>query len=250
MSRKLLMSDFDGTLYFHDGRGLREKDVQAIRDFQKMGNLFVLCTGRPVLMRPLIQDKVKDRVRFDLEVFSCGSLIRDRNGNTVYEKTLPASFVREALLEYPEANFMIHHEKGIFYTRKIVEEGGFLLGSFEDLPEGKIWEMSLDFHDPKGFEAMEGLRHVKGISCYENASVADFVSEGVSKAEALKQALQFCGLRPEDSMAIGDSWNDIPMIEAAGVGITFPDSPEVVRNAADLITDGIAESLDLMESME
>ena len=41
---KILASDFDNTLFFSDG--VHKEDVEAIRTFQKQGNLFGLCTGR------------------------------------------------------------------------------------------------------------------------------------------------------------------------------------------------------------
>ena len=43
---KMLASDYDGTLYFEFG--YRKTDLEAIRQFQKEGNLFGLCSGRPL----------------------------------------------------------------------------------------------------------------------------------------------------------------------------------------------------------
>lgn len=44
---KALASDFDRTLFFYDERGsyYRLEDVQAIKHFQSLGNLFGVCTG-------------------------------------------------------------------------------------------------------------------------------------------------------------------------------------------------------------
>ncbi|WP_305151900.1 HAD hydrolase family protein [uncultured Dubosiella sp.] len=41
---KWLASDYDGTLYFEDG--YKQEDLEAIRAFQKQGNMFGLCSGR------------------------------------------------------------------------------------------------------------------------------------------------------------------------------------------------------------
>lgn len=43
---KILASDFDNTLYFHNS--MKENDLKAIKKFQEKGNLFGICTGREI----------------------------------------------------------------------------------------------------------------------------------------------------------------------------------------------------------
>ena len=43
---KVLASDFDGTIYFEDG--FHQEDMKKIKEFQKSGHLFGICTGRPL----------------------------------------------------------------------------------------------------------------------------------------------------------------------------------------------------------
>ena len=48
MNLKILASDYDGTLFFGEEEpNFRERDIKAIKEFQKAGNLFGICTGRP-----------------------------------------------------------------------------------------------------------------------------------------------------------------------------------------------------------
>ena len=42
---KVLASDYDGTLLFNEK--FKEGDLKKIKEFQKAGNLFGLCSGRP-----------------------------------------------------------------------------------------------------------------------------------------------------------------------------------------------------------
>ena len=49
-------------------------------------------------------------------------------------------------------------------------------------------------------------------------------------------------------MAIGDSFNDIPMLEWAGIGVAVANAPEIVRSKADYVTlsneeGGVAEAI-------
>ena len=41
---KVLASDYDGTLLFNEQ--FKEGDLKKIKEFQKAGNLFGLCSGR------------------------------------------------------------------------------------------------------------------------------------------------------------------------------------------------------------
>ena len=45
---KLIASDFDGTILIDES--INKNDIKAIRDFQNVGNLFGLVTGRSCLL--------------------------------------------------------------------------------------------------------------------------------------------------------------------------------------------------------
>ena len=47
-----------------------------------------------------------------------------------------------------------------------------------------------------------------------------------------------CGSRRDDTLAIGDGANDIPMIEAAGLGVAYHAKPAVADAAAARIDHG------------
>jgi len=61
---------------------------------------------------------------------------------------------------------------------------------------------------------------------------------GVSKGTALRELAVEMGLRPSEMMAIGDSENDIEMLEAAGVGVAVANAPATTRSAADWVSEG------------
>jgi Cof subfamily protein (haloacid dehalogenase superfamily) len=63
---------------------------------------------------------------------------------------------------------------------------------------------------------------------------------GVSKGAALAVVLEELGLDPAAVIAVGDSWNDLEMIEAAGLGVAMGHAPEGVRARADHVC-GTAE---------
>lgn len=58
-----------------------------------------------------------------------------------------------------------------------------------------------------------------------------------SKADVLEELVNQEGLTLEETAAVGDGANDIPMIEKAGLGIAFNAKP-AVRKVADVVVDG------------
>jgi phosphoserine phosphatase len=69
-------------------------------------------------------------------------------------------------------------------------------------------------------------------------SVAEPVLGREAKRETLLELARARRLRPEQALAVGDGANDIPMIEAAGLGVAFHGKPAVAAAAAARIDHG------------
>ena len=59
-----------------------------------------------------------------------------------------------------------------------------------------------------------------------------------TKKQVLEQAVIELGLSPADSLAIGDGANDIPMIEAAGLGVAYHAKPKTAAAAPARVDHG------------
>jgi phosphoserine phosphatase len=68
--------------------------------------------------------------------------------------------------------------------------------------------------------------------------VAEPVVGREAKLDALIELRERFGLAPEDTLAVGDGANDIPMIEAAGLGVAFHGKPAIREAAAACIDHG------------
>src|SRR5690606_1533103 len=58
----------------------------------------------------------------------------------------------------------------------------------------------------------------------------------VSKEKALLVLSNYYNVPLENTMAIGDNYNDIPMLSLAGMGIVMGNAPLEVKNSADAET--------------
>ena len=69
------------------------------------------------------------------------------------------------------------------------------------------------------------------------------VVDGQRKAELLRELAEKEGIRLEQTIAVGDGANDLPMLSIAGLGIAFRAKPLVRENAKNAIStlglDGI-----------
>ena len=68
---------------------------------------------------------------------------------------------------------------------------------------------------------------------------------GIDKAKCLEKLLERMQIDRKNVIACGDGFNDLSMIEFAGLGVAMANAQQVVKNAADYITlsneeDGVA----------
>jgi Cof subfamily protein (haloacid dehalogenase superfamily) len=99
---------------------------------------------------------------------------------------------------------------------------------------------------------LAALRALLGDRAYLTRSHVDFVevlSPKVNKGEALAFVAQYDGATLEETMAVGDAWNDVPLISAAGIGIAMGSGPPELLAQADAVVgdvahDGVAEAIE------
>lgn len=77
----------------------------------------------------------------------------------------------------------------------------------------------------------------------------EIIREGVGKGTALLRLGGYLGIAPEEIMAVGDSENDLDMIQKAGLGVAMANSEKVILEHADAVTgsndeDGAAAAIE------
>lgn len=77
----------------------------------------------------------------------------------------------------------------------------------------------------------------------------EFSHPAATKGLALRHLAEHCGVPREAVMAVGDGYNDLDMIEYAGLGVMMANAREEVKRYADYVTgsndaDGVAEAVE------
>ena len=76
----------------------------------------------------------------------------------------------------------------------------------------------------------------------------EIMHKGVNKGEALKALINYLGIDKDDVIAFGDNYNDLPMLELAGIGVVMGNANDEVKEKGDYITaknteDGVAKAI-------
>ena len=74
---------------------------------------------------------------------------------------------------------------------------------------------------------------------YGMGNYSDVIKRGVTKATGMQHVLDYLGIARENCIGVGDSANDLPMIEFAGLGVAMGNAPEGVKARADAVTESI-----------
>jgi len=101
--------------------------------------------------------------------------------------------------------------------------------------------------DPDEARAVIRDRHLP-VRLLDTGFAIHLQALGINKGTALWEIAGEMGLSPSEMMAIGDSENDIEMLEVAGVGVAVQNAPAATRRAADWVTgsaygDGFLEAV-------
>ena len=177
----ILASDLDGTLLFNDVPGqVKKEDIEAIKKFQNNGNLFGVCTGRP------IGDVKIDAIDIDFYVVSSGAVVLDKNRQVISEELIDEDIVFAIYNKYIDQVYVCVHGDGKLYNTK---DGRFNLNTtridaVEQLKGHHLYGLSIDALDEKrAKEITDEINEQFGnyVDAYQNIDCVDIEKKVVQK---------------------------------------------------------------------
>ncbi|MDU5414364.1 MAG: HAD-IIB family hydrolase, partial [Clostridium perfringens] len=100
------------------------------------------------------------------------------------------------------------------------------------------------------FKAKEELKKYEDLEVVSSSpSNFEVMNKGTSKGRAVKVLADILNINREEIMCLGDSENDLSMIEFAGLGVAMGNAEEFLKEKADYITDtnendGVAKAIE------
>lgn len=254
---KLLATDYDGTLKYGDS--VMEEDLEAIRRWQSEGNLFCIVTGRSGAS---ISKEMEDHgLNVDYLVCNNGALIFDKDWNRLYEnymETIAAIDLVYAMKEMDDVvsvvvnDGMKRHKIEVNPNLKDNRYGHLKPDMAEEdaLNLPRYCQIVISMTDSEAAVKMaEQINHFFSayLNAYANNTCVDVVASGVNKGEGLTFAAAYAGIEDPDVYAIGDGYNDLPMIEAYENGAAIAFAPADVQEAARNVYMSLSEMVDAIE---
>lgn len=257
---KLLALDIDGTL-INDKRELTDKTILAVKRAIESGVHVTLCTGRPIQgVRWLV-----DRLGITTPVITYnGAEIVDPMDNSILfsEQLLPEDAVKIAEFGRARNTTLIVWSKGELFGSPMNERVADYKNiartepkPFDDItPLAQrgvtkiIWYDDIDRIN----QFQNGLNKTdfKSVTyCTSNPKFLEFFNCEVSKRTSMERLADMLGVKREETVAIGDGYNDIPMLEGAGLSIAMGNAPHDIKEICHKVTldnnsDGVAYAID------
>lgn len=259
----------DGTLLGSNNL-ISSENVQAIKDAQDAGIQVIISTGRSFVGANYPLEKANLQLPVicmnGAQIYNNGRILRDI---TIPKETIQSCFT--ILNKYP-AYFEVYTNNGhisingdkyietlanIFYKKehltdsennvdkikarftnlniRIIDNYHVLL----DDPSTIFYKILAFSADKKVLNAIENeLKNIPSIvsssSGFQNLEINHVDGQ---KGLALDDYVKRLGISLQETMAIGDSYNDVSMLEKAGFAVAMGNAPEDIKKIAHYVTD-------------
>ncbi len=249
----ILASDVDGTLM--EQGYISPRNFEKINEFVAQGGIFCIATGRcPAAMKHIVSqfDNLNNVIYYN------GGMVYDYiNKKILINKTLvdgDKKFFVDVSNKISEIGIEVYHGDQVYMVRESegcrvhfeYEHIPIEYASFEDvldIPWNKIMTYYKKDYDEKNLE-----KEIAGFlsdTC-EFARAAGFINgefycgyeqlpKGANKGQGLLELANLLNVPRENIFAIGDYYNDIEMLNVAGISACPVESPDDIKEKVDFV---------------
>jgi Cof subfamily protein (haloacid dehalogenase superfamily) len=244
MTKKAIFLDIDGTLIAHNKTYPAPEVIAQIERTRKAGHLVFFNTGRSLGNIPA---RLAQAPWIDGIVAGGGALVQladDAEGprlKTVYHKWIEPELLRRICAHFLKTGVwcFFEGEENIYALNRgefslpiveplIIEKEDDFLTKYKGVFISKITMMGKTTKEEKelfgdSFQLIDQRDYHEGLI------------KGESKSNGMKIVLEARGISRENSIAIGDSANDLDMLRYAGTGIAMGNATAELKAAASYI---------------
>lgn len=252
--RKLIFFDIDGTLVTEhtDTRIIPDSTHDAIRRLRESGHLCFINTGRAFseIDQPILN------LQMDGLVCGCGTYILYHD-ETLLSHTIPLELGNRILsdLKQCQLEWLLESTHSVYYSTEPYvtriknfqkEHQAMFPQTFHTIEPASAKDLVFD-------KFCVCIKPGSNMSCFMDIyqNDLDFIDRGngfyeivpvgYSKASGIQFLMEYFDIPQADTIAIGDSTNDLPMLEYAATSIAMGGSQKVVCDASTFVTDTILE---------
>ena len=263
MRKRIIFLDIDGTLTEPGRNEPPESALRAIRGAQAKGNLVFLCTGRNYdMLSPLL------RYGFDGVIASSGAYILCGEGviydcpmteeerknvmellrkNGIYRtvECLDGSYTDEGFKQFLEESAETGGNSELLRWRRQIE-ASLNIRPMAEYKGQPVYKLVMMFQNEEQLdEPRERLGETFDFCIQESDRYGfingELIKKKYNKGTALKKVCDHYGIPLEDSIAYGDSMNDLEMMEAAGISVCMENGSRKLKELADDVCPAVSE---------
>lgn len=252
MEYQMLVLDLDGTLT-NSKKELTQPTRDALINIQENGKRVVLASGRPINgVLPIAKELKLHEFGSYILSFNGARITRCSDEEIIYGRTLPPEVIPQAfdiVSAFPGLDILTYEGDNILsgiaaneYTQKesfinkmpVIQLPDFV--GYLKFPINKL----LVTGEPALLEkAMAVLKqHFHSLlNIYRSEPYfLEIMPKNIDKAYSLQKLLNSIGLTADQMICCGDGYNDVSMIEYAGLGVAMENAQTIVKDTADFIT--------------
>ena len=230
---KVLVSDFDNTLYVNDQQIIQ--NIEKIKKFMSNGNLFIIATGRNYL--DISKMILKYNIPYNYLICKDGGTIFDNNGKLLFKKDIPLDVAYDIMDYVKTKNIeeLTYIDTGFDYTKVIDESVNAII--------------IRDINHEKSEKILSELKNkYKEIDGYISDNWININEKTVTKANGIKYLEEKLNLNHFNIFTIGDTINDIPMIKQY-TGSCMINSSNDLKQYCTNKFNSVSEYLDYIEKI-
>lgn len=245
---KLVLSDVDGTIVPLLQYNPSKRVIETAKRVQQHGVEIAPVTGRPYDMA---KDLFKHISFHDLGVFDAGASVRKVDtGEVVWKKWLEAERIKSIL------EILIPVCDTIDFSPDFDESEAKKV-QIDDINTDAPYVFAFVYDSVEGRRAVERIKEDRTLSVnvhyadnqwlgFLNVQITDHLADKYHGVMALRKISHH---DLEETLAIGDSGNDIPLFKAAGLKIAMGNATKELKSLADFVVadvdhDGFVEAME------
>lgn len=239
--------DIDGTLIGSSLKALNS-NLNAISKVRALGHKVFINTGRSAGFIPAVMSA---DYNFDGMVAGAGSYVK-LGEKVLLNRCIPYKTLIETA-HFILDNNLIGAFEGVtstisfgrmeLYDGVIYNEHSLIVATKENVSELLPPDIEINKFTINGIAPKELISLLSdNFDVIQHIDYAEFILKGTGKALGMETILSEIGLSRSQSIAVGDSLNDLDMIEYAGLGVAMGNAVDQIKAAANFTTKGVNEA--------
>jgi Cof subfamily protein (haloacid dehalogenase superfamily) len=263
MNYKALALDLDGTLTNNEKK-VTANTKEIVKKAISYGVKIILASGRPTMGIERVAEKLElNKLGGFIIAYNGGQIIDCKSNEIIYKKVIPNKYYNLIcnIGRMQKVQTLTYNSVGVLaesntdeYVIKEAYNNTIPICKVNKLEENIETEvtkfMMVGNHDKllkAQLEVQETFRD-NIDAFFSEPYFLEVVPKGIEKATALKQTMEYLGLKRDELMACGDGLNDLSMLNYAGFSVAMENACEEVKKEADFITlsnekDGVAYAI-------